>query len=268
MHKQSLLSAMRLHLLLAAGVGLAFGATTVGAQNMWDNIDGHLGSLAPENLNMERPAPPFDLTGTWYIDGEWRFLPLPEFTPAAQEMLDLAAEYRAQGITFNDPTGKCWPPGMPIVMTRVWPIHMIQLPTAIVMISNFEDQVRWIFMDGREHTDPDLYAPTYNGESMGHWEGDTLVIDTRNFDTKFHNVDGVPISDQFRIIERVRLLEGGEKLEIEYTMTDPANWEGEWVSTKNYARQHKVDFLEVHCLPDTNDGILSTSNERSILPGQ
>lgn len=261
----SLSPSIRLHLVLAVSTGLAMAATTSRAQINWDNLDGHLGSLAPENLNMDRPAPPFDLTGTWYIDGEWRFLPRPEFKPEAQRIVDLAREYSERGIAFNNPTGKCWPPGMPIVMTRVWPIHMIQLPTAVVMISNFENQVRWIFMDGREHTDPDIYAPTYNGESIGHWEGNTLVIETRNFDAKNHNVDGIPVSEQFRIVERVSLLEDGEKLSIEYAMTDPVNWEGEWVSTKEYARRHKVDFLEVHCLPDTNDGILSTSDDNSVL---
>jgi hypothetical protein len=48
-------------------------------------------------------------------------------------------------------------------------------------------------------------------------------------------------------------------------MTDPENWEGEWVSTKRYKREHKVDFLEVHCLPDLNEGILGTSDKYSIL---
>jgi hypothetical protein len=231
----------------------------------WDNIDGHLGSLAPANLALERPAPPFDVTGTWSISGEFRFLPLPELKPEARRLHELAAQATRQGKAFNNATGKCWPPGMPIVMTRVWPISMIQLPTAVVMISNFEDQVRWIFMDGRTHTDPDIYAPSYNGESIGHWEGDSLVIDTRNFATKNHFVDSVPVSEQFRIVERVRMVDGGESLEIAYTMTDPENWEGEWTSTKRYKREHKVDFLEVHCLPDTNEGILGTSDKYSTL---
>jgi len=232
---------------------------------MWDNIDGHPGALAPDNLAKERPAAPFDITGTWYINGEWRFLPMPKLKPEAQRLNDLAAQAAAEGKAFNNATGKCWPPGMPIVMTRVWPIHMIQLPTSVVMISNFEDQVRWIFMDGRTHTDPDIYAPSYNGESMGRWEGDALVIETKTFETKNHFVDNVPVSEQFQITERVRMIDDGEGLEIVYTMTDPVNWEGEWVSTKRYKREHKVDFLEVHCLPDLNDGILGTSDEYSIL---
>ena len=232
---------------------------------IWDNLDGHAGALAPANLEQERPPAPFDVTGTWYIDSEWRFLPLPKLLPEAQRLYDMARQAAAEGRAFNDVTGQCWPPGVPIVMTRVWPIHMIQLPTSIVMISNFENQVRWVFMDSRSHTDPDIYAPSYNGESMGRWERDTLVIDTKNFAPKNHYIDGVPISGDLHITERVRMINDGEGLEIVYTMTDAANWEGEWVSTKRYKREHKVDFLEVHCLPDLNKGILGTSEEYSTL---
>ena len=57
---------------------------------------------------------------------------------------------------------------------------------------------------------------TYNGESHGHWEGDTLVVETRYIETWNHYIDsGIPISEDFRVIERMRLLEDGEVLEIE-----------------------------------------------------
>lgn len=232
---------------------------------MWDNLDGHAGSLSPENLSKQRPKAPVDLTGTWMIAGNFRFTPLPKFTPQTAKTYEEAQAARAAGKTYNDDIGRCWPPGVPVIMTRVWPIHVIQLPTAIVMISNFENQVRWIYMDGREHSDPDLYVPSYNGESIGHWEGDTLVVDTRNVETKKHWIAaGVPISDQFRLIERIKLSDDGEGLEIENIMTDPENWQGQWTGTKKYKREHKVDFLEVHCLPDLNEGIPAISDEYNI----
>ena len=233
-------------------LGLAPAAT---AQSMWDNPDGQLGALAPENLSKERPAPPVDFTGTWMISGEWRFLPLPKFTPAAQKVVDEQKKAAAEGKAADQYIGQCWPPGMPVMMTRVWPVNIIQLPTSVVMVGNFENQVRWIFTDGRKHTDPDLYVPSYNGESIGHWEGKTLVVDSQGFATTAHTVDGVPISDQFHIVERMSLSDDGEMLRIDYTMTDPVNWEGEWKSTKTWKRQHIVDFVEVHCLPNTNEGI-------------
>src|SRR5678815_518772 len=85
---------------------------------------------------------------------------------------------------------------------------MIQMPTAIYMISEFMNSMRVVYLDGRSHTDPDLVVRTFNGESVGHWEGDTLVVETKNFiNDPHHWVDqGVPASDELRIIERIRMI--------------------------------------------------------------
>ena len=103
-------------------------------------------------------------------------------------------------------------------MTRVWPIAMIQKPTVIFMVSGFMNSTRIIYLDGRKHTDPDLVIPSFNGESIGHWEGDTLVVDTVGFVDDHHWLDnGIPASDQSHIVERMRLIGDGATLEIEYT---------------------------------------------------
>ena len=79
---------------------------------------------------------------------------------------------------YRDDIGQCWPAGLPLIMTRYWPIAMIQLPTAIYMVSGFMNSTRIVYLDGRTHTDPDIVVRTFNGESIGRWEGETLVIDT------------------------------------------------------------------------------------------
>ena len=72
---------------------------------------------------------------------------------------------------------------------------------------------------------------SFNGESIGHWEGDTLVVDTRLRRRSHHWIDQRhSASDELRIIERMRLINNGATLEIEYTLTDPKSWEGEWKS--------------------------------------
>jgi hypothetical protein len=233
-----------------------------GQDGAWENPSGQLGSLSRENLAQEHRPHPVDLTGTYTPEGFWEFQPYPTLKPAAQALYDLTRARAEAGRTFNDVTGDCWPPGMPIIMTRVWPFHVIPVKTAIVMIFNFGSQVRWIHMDGREHSDPNVYVPTYNGESIGHWEGDTLVVDTRHFETHQHYIDRlVPLSEQFRIVERIRSIDGGERLEIEFTMTDPENWEGDWVVTKTFKRQERVDFVESPCLPNTNEGLPAMQEE-------
>ena len=226
---------------------------------------GMLGALAPENLNKERPAPPFNLTGSWFVDlsegfGNFRFgPPYPEFI--GQAKLDFAEgeKARAERRPYRDAIGQCFPAGIPMIMTRVWPIAMVQLPTVIYMISNFNNSFRQIFLDGRDYSDPDSVIFTYNGESLGTWEGDTLVVNTRYIETYNHYIDsGIPISEEFQVQERIRSLEGGEILEIEYIMTDPVNWVGEWRNTKQWLRTDQTDIGEVECLPDLNDNLPST----------
>jgi hypothetical protein len=232
----------------------------------------YLGALAPENLNKERPEPPFNLTGTWFVDlseGFAKFMfgpPYPEFIGQAKADFEEGQRMREQRLPYRDAIGQCFPAGIPMIMTRVWPIAMIQLPTAIYMVSNFNNSFRQIFIDGRDYSDPDLVIYSYNGESLGHWEGDTLVVDTRYIETHNHYIDtGIPISEEFRMQERMRLLEDGEILQIEHIMTDPVNWVGEWRNTKQWLRVDYTDIGEVECLPDLNDNLPSTQAGRAGL---
>lgn len=231
-----------------------------------------LGALAPDNLKKKRPAPPFDLTGTWFIDlsegfDKFRFgPPYPQFKEAAQQALKESAEARVAGRPYRDSIGQCYPPGMPMMMTRVWPIAMIQLPTAIYMVSGFDNGLRMIYLDGRPFSDPDTVVYSYNGESIGKWEKDTLVVHTKYFEPEHHWIDsGLPTSEEFEMIERIKLINGGKSLEIEYTMTDPQNWIGEWKSTKRWTRQDYTDITEVECLPNLNAHLPSTLEGNAAL---
>jgi hypothetical protein len=237
-------------------------------------VEGQLSALAPANIAKERPAAPFNLTGNWFIDtsenpNAWRFgPPYPKLLPEAQKHADLSQKYLKDGLVYRDDIGQCWPAGLPLIMTRYWPMAMIQLPTSIHMISGFMNSYRVIFMDGRQHTDPDLVVRTYNGESIGHWEGDTLVVDTTAFRGDHHWMDqggmSIPAGEKLHIEERIRLISGGKQLEIAYTMTDPDNWEGEWKSTKKFNRVDDVDIQEVSCLPDLNEHLQSTTSKTQV----
>ncbi|MGX7895954.1 hypothetical protein [Tsuneonella sp. HG222] len=231
---------------------------------------GYMGALAPENLAKPRPAAPFDLTGTWFVDlreGFMKFLfgpPYPEFYEGGREALEEAPKYMARGENYRDSIGQCYPPGMPMIMTRVWPHAFVQLPTVIYMISGFNNSVRSIFLDGRDFSDPDLVVPSYNGESVGHWEGDVLVIHTKYFETDNHWIDlGLPISDQFELTERVRLIDGGKVMEVEYILVDPNNWAGEWHNTKKYLRQDYTDINESQCILQYNEHLPGTDLGRA-----
>jgi hypothetical protein len=200
-------------------------------------------------------------------DNDWRFTPPPGFklTPAAQAHYDAAQQAAKEGKVYRDDIGQCWPAGLPLIMTRVWPVAMIQLPTAIYMISEFMNSMRVVYMDGRPHTDPDIAVPSFNGESIGRWEGDTLVIDTKYFVADHHWINsGVPGSDALHIVERIRMIDDGKTLSIEYTMSDPKGWEGEWKMTKRWQRVDDRDIAEVECLPDLNDHMPTTHSNANV----
>jgi hypothetical protein len=231
-----------------------------------------LGVLAPTNLAKPRPKPPFNITGTWFVDlgfpGSWRFgPPYPKLTPAAQVHFDASRKAQAEGKVYRDDIGQCWPAGVPLIMTRVWSISMVQLPTVVYMISGFMNSLRIVNLDGRSHVDPDLLVRTHNGDSVARWESDALVIDTTGFTGDHHWIDsGIPASDALHIVERVKLVANGTKMQIEYTMTDPKSWEGEWKVTKQWNRvdSRDMEIAEVECLPDLNSHIPSTQSKENV----
>jgi hypothetical protein len=237
---------------------------------------GTLSALAPANLAKPRPAPPFDVTSNWFIDVSqdpkaWHFYlpPYPKLTAAAQKEYDTSMKYDSEGKVYKDDIGQCWPAGLPLIMTRYWPMAMIQKPTAIYMISGFMNSVRIIYLDGRKHTDLDVIVRTYNGESIGEWQGNELVVDTIGFRGDHHWMDqdgpAIPAGEKLHIVERFRMVNDGKQLEIEFTMTDPDHWEGEWKSTKRFNRVVDVDIQEVSCLPDLNAHIKSTTSKTQVF---
>ena len=216
-----------------------------------------LSILAEANLNAFRAKAPVNFMGTWRLQRtetngpppDWEFHPMPKLTAEGQRIYNEKLQADAKGVAYKDDTALCYPPGMPRFLTRVWPMQVIHLPTAIVMIHGFTNQVRWIYLDGRKHPDPDFTLPTFNGDSIGHWEGKTLVVETRNLDPERHWIQsGVPVGEALRIIERWSLADDGTVLEIQLTMTDPQHWEGDWVNTKRFNLRDDLDISEIHCI--------------------
>ncbi len=88
-------------------------------------------------------------------------------------------------------------------MTTPYPLEFIIQPGRVMVLHEAYSQMRRIYTDGRAH--PAELDPTYNGHSVGHWEGDTLVVDTVGLrgDTVF-DVTGAPHSDAIHVVERIR----------------------------------------------------------------
>ncbi len=220
------------------------------------------GALDPENLARERQAPGFDLTGMWQYRGEdqWRanygsyeFKPGPQFTAKGQAFYDAYQEAARQGDRYFDPTASCYPAGMPRLMTRYGSLMMFQYPTAIFMMSRLNNEYRVIYLDGRDRV-PDNYRDNnWGGESLAHWDGDALVVETEGFTEDNHLMQaGVFTGGQLKITERITMLNDGNTLMTEYTFVDPEHWVGEWQHTKFRDRVLRSDVKEANCIYEDN----------------
>ena len=220
------------------------------------------GALDPDNLARERPPAPFDITGVWQFRGEdeWRanygsfeFKPKPRLTPKAQAYLDAYIEASNLGERFGDPTALCYPPGMPRYMTRYGSLMMLQYPTAIYMVSRLNNDYRVIYLDGRERLPDGQLDRNWHGESLGYWDGDTLVVETTGFIGENHLIQaGVLAGEQLKIVERYQMINDGNTLVIEFTFTDPEHWEGEWKHVKFRDRVLRSDVREANCIYTDN----------------
>ena len=229
------------------------------------------GALDPDNLNEERPSAPFDLTGIWSFRGEdrgdknytsmygsYEFKPHPKFTQKGQETLNEYLSYAKAGKRYYEPTAQCYPAGMPRLMTRYGSLMMLQYPTAIFMVSRLNNEYRAIWLDGRTREPEESRDNNWNGESIGYWDGDTLVVETTGFTDENHLIQqGIFTGDQLTIVERISMLNDGNTLKIDFIMTDPEHWEGEWKHTKFRDRTLRADIREANCFAADN----------ALLPG-
>ena len=233
---------------MAAGDGSATGRTP--------------GALDPEQLANEHAPVPFDLTGVWQYRGEeqWRanygsfeFKPSPEFTAKGKAYHGAYMAAASQGERFDDPTAYCYPAGLPRLMTRYGSLMMLQYPTAIFMVSRLNNEYRVIFTDGRERVPENLLDRNWGGESLGHWDGDTLVVETKGFTDEDHLIQaGVKTGAQLTIVERIQMINDGNTLAIEFTFTDPEHWVGEWKHVKFRDRVLRSDVREANCIYKDN----------------
>ena len=147
---------------------------------------------------------------------------------------------------------------MPRVMTRYGSLMMLQYPTAIFMLSRLNNEYRVIFLDGREREPNETRDYNWNGESIGHWEEDTLVVHTEGFTDENHLIQqGIFTGDQLKITERITMINNGNTLKMDFIMTDSEHWVGEWRHTKFRDRILRSDIREANCIPADN----------ALLPG-
>ena len=142
----------------------------------------------------------------------------------------------------------CVPDGIPRSMASPYPFEIIQAPPGqITMVHELNHQIRVIAMDKPMQTYEQLVAfPFYNGHSVGHWEGDTLVVQTNGFNEKtFLDANGAPHTDMLVVTERLK--KTGNQLEDVVTIHDPDYYTKDFSTRFTYALRNEVRLEDYVC---------------------
>jgi hypothetical protein len=200
----------------------------------------------------------------------------PILKPEAAEVVKKHAEISLAGVGYPSPRNQCWPEGVPFIFTNA-AVQLLQQPDKITMLYEEDHEVRRVRMN-QPH--PAEVKPSWYGDSVGHYEGDTLVIDTVGFKIgPFSAVDqyGTPYTPALHVVERYRLIDyqaareawerGGKEntrggavgegwaadpkdrgkgLQLQFTVEDKGVFTTAWSATKTY-RRVSVDWPERAC---------------------
>ena len=147
----------------------------------------------------------------------------------------------------DNPDAHCLPMGIMQFHNHPQPRKIIQTPDLVVIIYEANFGLRQIFMDGRPLPGPDA-EPWWYGYSIGKWEGDTLVVETRGFiDEGWLDIIGNPLTDAAKVTERFRRPNYGN-LEIEITVDDPKAYTKPWTVTVKQRIVVNNEMIEFICL--------------------
>jgi hypothetical protein len=223
------------------------------------------------------PFNPRDLSGVWGnngIDLDWKTLPpltaygreLWQATQAVQTHPEIPPTNGGDG--SKDPMLHCDPLGYPRSFTYNYGFEIVHLPDRVVQFFEWGNYHRIIWTDGRKLPD-DPPQPRWYGYNVGHWEGDTFVVESNGFEARSWVVDdkrsqqrGMPHSDEMKVTERYKRTSYGN-LQIELTIIDPKVYEKPWTTVGNVDLRPGAELGEYYCVPSDSE-----QYNREVIAGQ
>src|SRR5437899_3951267 len=159
----------------------------------------------------------------------------PSLTPEYMAKWEIVRKSRVSGSYEYDRVANCLPPGMPSMMGAAYGMEIMQGKDRITFFSEWMDAMRRVYLDGRKPTQKILDDPTYAGYSTGHWEGDTLVVDTVALHPDSFIEGFTPHSEAMTVKERIRFT-APDVLEDRIMVTDPKALTKPWETVRTYRR--------------------------------
>lgn len=201
---------------------------------------------------------PGKITGIWLLDqtvyDRQEVVKLP-LTPAAEAAASKIRDARENGgVVLSDNNKKCLPIGMPGMVTNEFAMEFLETPGKVTIISENSPLSRSIFLNKSEH--PKGLDPTWNGHSIGKWEGNTLVVKTVALNDRISHFPfgfGGLKTTTTSITERYHLEDGGKTLVNDITFEDPAILTKPWTTTYHYKRAEAgAELWEYVCEVDSS----------------
>ena len=160
----------------------------------------------------------------------------PNIKPWAKEIMKRENDKVLSGGIPYGARASCMPAGVPAFMAFavVEPIHFMQTPKQVTMIFSGDAQVRRVYLDVPHSPSP---KPSWYGESVGRYEGDTLVVDTIGMNDKTY-LDNfrTPHTAKLHVVERYRLVDDGKTLQVTFRVEDPDTFYESWSAINNFKR--------------------------------
>ena len=185
----------------------------------------------------------------------------PILQPWARDVVRKRNELVLAGKPANPPHASCWPVGTPGFLLRpmTQAMYFVQTPKMVVMILSSKQEIRHVYLTDKHS--PNVKTSWY-GESIGHYEGDTLVVDTIGIDERTW-VDGfgTPHTKELHVVERFRRIENGAVLEASVHIEDPGAFTTPWNAIQRY-RQYEAAVRQV---PIENLAQLASGEEGPLI---
>jgi len=183
----------------------------------------------------------------------------PILQPWAAEVVKKKGELSLAGVTYPSPSNQCWPEPVPFLFKHM-AMQIMQAPDKIVMLFNEDHEVRWVRMN-QPH--PAKVTPSWHGDAVGHYEGDTLVVDTVGIkaDRPYAMIDlfGTPYTEKLHVVERYQLLDH-EAVKDGLARAAKENWRPAGPVNPDY----KDKFLQVHFTIE-DDGAFTTPWTATVI---
>jgi len=171
----------------------------------------------------------------------------PNLKPWVKEVMKKDNDEVIAGKIAYTPSQSCMPSGVPGFMALGGnnnPTWFLQTPKEVRIVRDADAQVRRVYLNVPHSANP---KPTWYGESVGHYEGDTLVIDTIGLSTKtFVDAYRTPHTEKLHVVERWRMVDDRKFMEVVFTVEDPDTYYEPWTGMRRYRRAEQ-QFREDIC---------------------